>query len=231
MERQTFERALHAWDPWNDSIERSRKLLGYDPEWPRDTCISWIEKHYPAIRNQAEDELNRLELPPTLRRYWEDCLYSNYRTQGGKTDYSKITRYLSGRKSLPDMPCDHRIAWHGDEDIHDPWLPVEIKIHARFATKELFNYAAKYAYDTVKTHRRFNNIQLHPVCQWLRGGRPSMDEDRALECARLHYEEKWSEVAIGKHFDWAIQDDSYGKPTQCRTARRYIRFGRELMGT
>jgi len=32
MERQTFERALHAWDDWHSSIEQSRKLLGYDPK-------------------------------------------------------------------------------------------------------------------------------------------------------------------------------------------------------
>jgi len=67
MKRQTFQRALHAWDKWDDSIEQSRKLLDYDPAWPRDTCIGWIEKHYTVIRKQAEDELRRLELPPTLR--------------------------------------------------------------------------------------------------------------------------------------------------------------------
>lgn len=103
MERQTFERALHAWKEWHNSIRQSRKLLGYNPKWPKDTCIGWIEEHYPAIREQAEEELKRLELPPTLYQYWEDCLYSDYLRQDGKTDYGKITRCLSAQKSLPDF--------------------------------------------------------------------------------------------------------------------------------
>jgi len=228
MESQTFERALHAWDPWYESIEQSRELLGYDPRWPKDNCIDWIEEHYQTIRKQATDELKRLELPPTLRQYWEDCFYSDYRTPDGKTDYGKITRRLSEWKSLPHLPCDYGVVWHEHEDIHDPWLRVEIKLHARFATKELFNYAARYAYESVESHLRSENVQPHPLCHWLSGGRPPVDEDRALECARLRDEEKWSEEAIGKHFDWALQEDSYGKLSQCRTARRYIRMGREL---
>ncbi len=229
MERQTFERALHAWDKWHDSIEQSRNLLDYDPKWPRDTCINWIEKHYPEIRKQAEDELRRLELPPTLYQYWEDCLYSDYKTQGGRTDYNKITRRLAAHKSLPELPCDHGVVWYDRENIHDPWLRVEIRLHARFATKELFNYAAKYAYESLQSYILSTSIKPHELVKWLQGGRPSMNRDRALECARLADEKGMTEVEIGKMCNWAIQDDSYGKPTQCRTARRYIRFGRELM--
>lgn len=228
MERQTFERALHAWDAWHESIEQSRRLLGYDPKWPKDTCISWIETHYPAIRKQAEDELKRLELPPTLYQYWEDCLYSDYRTQDSKTDYSKITRRLSEEKSLPDLPCDHGVVWHENEDIHDPWLRVEIKLHARFATKELFNYAAKYAYDTVRSHLWSENVAPHPVCQWLKGGRPPADESLALECAHLKDDLGWTYKGMGQHYDWPLQRDSYGNLSQCSTARRYVKWGREL---
>ena len=101
-------------------------------------------------------------------------------------------------------------------------------MHARFATKELLNYAARYAYESVESHLWSENIQPHPVCQWLSGGRPPVDKEIALECARLRDEEEWSEKAIGKHFGWAIQEDSWGNLTQCRTARRYVSIGREL---
>ena len=228
MERQTFERALHAWDKWYDSIEQSRKLLGYNPGWSRDICISWIEKHYSDVKQRAEDELKRLELPPTLRQYWEDCLYSDYKTQDGRTDYNKITRCLSDHKSLPELPCDHGVVWYDNENIHDPWIRVEIRLHARFATKELFNYAAKYAYESVESHIWSENVQQHPLCQWLKGGRPQIDDEIALECARLRDKERWSEVMIGKKFGWAIQEDDYGHPTQCRTARRHVGMGRGL---
>lgn len=229
MERQTFERALHAWGAWHDSIEGSREILGYDPGWPKDTCISWIEEHYAEkIRSRAEDELKKLELPPTLRQYWEDCFYSNYRTKDGNTDYSKITRRLSEDKSLPDLPCDFGIVWHESEDIHDPWLRVEINLHARFATQELMNYATKYAYETVKGHLWRNIIQPHPVCQWLKGGRPPADESLALECVKLKDDEGLTYKEIGTRHKWPLQRDSYGNMSQCSSARRYVKWGRKL---
>ena len=228
MERQTFERALHTWDEWHESIERSRKQLGYDPQWTKDSCITWIEEHYAEIRKHADDELKKLELPPTLREYWEDCFYSDYITPDGKTDYSKITRRLSERKSLPHLPCDYGVVWYEDEDIHDPWLRVEIKLHARFATRELFNYAARYAYESVKSHLWSEKVQTHPVCQWLKGGRPPTDESLALEYVHLKDDLGWTYKQIGKHFGWPLQRDSYGKYNQCSTARYYVKWGREL---
>jgi len=228
MQKQTFERALHAWDEWPDSIEKSREMLKYDPSRPRDTCIGWIEKHYPEIRKRAEDELRRLELPPTLREYWEDCFYSDYKTKSGKTDFSKITRRLSDRKSLPELPCDHGVVWYEGEDVNDPWLRVEINLHARFATKELFDYAARLAYDAVKSYRWRSGLKEHPVCQWLKGGRPPGDERRALECVKLRDDLRWPYKKIGVHYGWPLQRDSYKNLSQCSTARYYVKWGREL---
>jgi hypothetical protein len=229
MERQTFERALHAWDKWHNSIEQSRKLLDFDSTWPKDTCINWIEKHYPTIKKQAENELKRLELPLSLRQYWEDCFYSDYKTQDGRADYSKITRRLSEGKSLPELPSNHGVVWYEDEDIHDPWLRVEIRLHARFATKELFDYAARFAYESIKTNLRRSQVKEHPVCQWLKGGRPPADLSLALECARLKDDLGWSYKQIGVHYGWTLQKDSYGNLSQCSTARRYVKWGRELI--
>lgn len=228
MERQTFERAIHSWDKWHESIEQSRKTLGYDAQWTRDTCINWIEEHYPEIRKQAIDELKRLELPPTLREYWEDCFYSDYRNKDEKSDYSKITRCLSKGKSLPHLPCDHGVVWYEDEDIHDPWIRVEIRLHVRFATKELFNYAARYAYESVESYLWSENVQPHPLCQWLKGGRPPTDEGLALECVHLKDDLGWIYKEIGLLHDWPLQKDSHDNLSQCNTARRYVKWGREL---
>lgn len=228
MQKKTFEKALHKWPEWHNSIEQSRKLLGYRLRWSKKMRISWIEDNIKAIRNQGKGELNRMELPPVLQQYWEDCLYSDYRDKDGNVILKRITRFLSKRKSLPELPCDQRIAWYENEDVHKPWVRVEIWIHKRFATKELFNYAAKYAFRTLEGHISQNNIKSHPVNQWLKGGRPPIDEDRALECARLMDEDGWSEARIGNKYDWALQENDYGVFNQCRTARRYIRKGREL---
>lgn len=185
MEAQTFEKAIHAWDKWHESIIKSRQLLGYNPKWHRDECINWIEGqhgqewHYPRIRDQALTELKRLELPPTLQTYWEDCFYSDYRTKDGKSDFAKITRRLSDVKSLPSLPCDFALVWDQEEDIHDPWLRLQIRLHTRFASRELLDYAAGYAYESVKSHLLQYRVRPHPLCQWLKGGRPSADKRRA----------------------------------------------------
>jgi len=228
MERQTFERALHAWPEWHNSIEQSRELLGYNKKRSIENCIEWIEKHYSDIRGQAERQLQLLELPPTLRQYWEDCFYSDYKTEAGTTDYSKITRRLSERKSLPDLPCDWGVVWHENENIHDPWLCVEIKLHARFVTKELINYASTYAYESVKSHLRSEQAEPHPVCEWLKGGRPPGDKSFALECVHLKDDCGLTYKDLAARYQWPLQEDSYGNPNQCSTARRYVRWGREL---
>ncbi len=228
MERKTFERALHNWPDWHDSIEQSRNLLGYDPNWPKDKCLLWIEDNVKAIRTQGESELNRLELPPVLLQYWADCFYSNYRDNDGNINLKMITSCLSNSKSKPELPCEQRIVWYEDEDIHSPWIRVEIFIHSRFATKELFNYASRYDFKTLKGELFWRSLEPHPITQWLGGGRPPIDEEIALECARLADEDDWTESKIGNKYGWALQEDNYGKLSQCRAARRYIKRGREL---
>ena len=70
MERQTFERALHAWEPWYESIEQSRIELGFNPQWKKETCLKWIEDHKKEINDQAKSELERLQLLRQLMRNW-----------------------------------------------------------------------------------------------------------------------------------------------------------------
>lgn len=232
MEKQTFERALHMWDKWHESIETSRTQLGFDVKSPAEDRIQWINDHVSELRAQTEIELKKLDLPPSLSQYWIDCLINDYRTQRGDTDYSKITSFVATEtnttKALPKLPCEHGLVWYDDEDIHDPWIRVEIKIHARFATKELFAHAAKYAYMALETHLASEQVQPHPICQWLKGGRPRADESLALECVHLKDDLKMTYRQLAKHYNWPLQNDSYGTPNQCSTARSYVRWGREL---
>ena len=228
MQRQTFERALHAWDEWHKSIEKSRKKLGYDPGWPVGEAITWVEKHYPSIKAQGQRELERLEIPPPLQQYWEDCFYSDYREKDGRINYSKITRRLTDQKSLPELPCEHGLVWQESDDINSPWLPIEIRLHERFATKEFVSYAARYAYELVESRILEKGVEPHPICQWLKGGRAPASEELALECVRLKDDLGWTYAKIGKHFGWPLQIDSYGNRNQCSTARYYVVKGRKL---
>lgn len=228
MQRQTFEKAIHSWDPWHKSIEESRNKLSYDPCWPVGKAIPWIEKHYSSIRDQGKQELKKLVLPPNLQTYWEDCFYSNYRDKEGKTDYKKITRRLSDQKSLPELPYDQGLTWHEEEDINNPWLRIEIRLHACFATKELYRSAASSAFESAESSIKKHKIPEHPLCKFLKGGRPLINEDRALECARLRDDLGMTNVEIGKKFGWKPQFDSHGNLSQCPTASRYVKRGREL---
>lgn len=228
MERQTFERALHAWDGWGKSINKSRKLLGYSPKWPKAKRISWIEEHYPEIKKRANSELERMELPPNLYEYWEDCLYSEYVDKTGKINYKRITRKLSEEKSLPELPYEHGIVWHENKNVDNPWLRVEIRIHERFVTKELFNDATRLAYEIVQSHLLSQKVKPHPVCARLKGGRPPADQDLAFECVHLKDDLRWTYKRIGLHFGWPLQRDSYEKLNQCSRARDYVKRGRSL---
>ena len=156
------------WPEWANSMVKSRELLGYDPKWPIQDCKDWANRNYSKIRAEGEAELRRMGLPPTLQQYWEDCFYVDYQNQNGGVNYSKITRFFSRRKSYPDLPCNYGIVWYPEEDIDDPWLRIEIRLHARFATKELYDYAAKWGWETVKERLLIERlsgrgISPHPV--------------------------------------------------------------------
>ena len=174
MNRKTFERAIHMWPDWSQSIEASRLSLGYDPNWGPAERISWIEANYRAIRGRARCELERLHLPETLTDYWEDCLYNPYVSQDGINNLDRITRRIGdidedtgelvpGNKTLPQLPFQQSLVWYEDEDTNDPWLRVEIRIHAGFATKALFDGAAEHAYITLMEHVRASGSEMHPV--------------------------------------------------------------------
>ena len=173
MDRTTLERALHLWPDWSASIESSRERLGYHTSWPVADRIQWTQDNYPLIRNQATQELERLDLPTNLFQYWEDCLYTDYRHPNGDINYDSIRRrigdfndrgeFVRGNKSLPPLPWEQSIVWYGQEDIHHPWLRVEIRLHSRFFTKELLADATSHAYRTVQHQVWSEGVELHPV--------------------------------------------------------------------
>jgi lysophospholipase L1-like esterase len=54
MRRDTFERALHLWPDWGDSIIGNRQPLSYDLKWPQQECKDWANKNVTEIRKQDE---------------------------------------------------------------------------------------------------------------------------------------------------------------------------------
>lgn len=171
MEPETFERALHLWPLWRESLEQSREALGYVPNWPVEKAVEWINANYgEKIRPRAEAELRRLDLPENLFEYWEDCFYCDYRRPNGSTDFGKIRRRLAfeerdaqggltgnwvpGQRSLPPLPYTASITHLAEEDIQDPWQRVEIMVFAPLASRDLLESAIDQAWRTVRHVQR-----------------------------------------------------------------------------
>ena len=96
MEAETYQRALHLWPKWDESILASRQALGYDPTWPVAEPVTWIQEKYgEEIQPRARTELVRLKLPANLQTYWEDCFYCDYLRPEGSPDFNKIRRRIA----------------------------------------------------------------------------------------------------------------------------------------
>ena len=158
MEHETFERALHMWPDWHESIRSSRLELGYDPKWPVAQAARWINENYSGrVRPNAESELERLGLPPNLREYWEDCFYCDYHRLDGSSDFNRIRRatayeevdkqgektgrWVPGNRSLPKLPYEIELVHYPDDDIHSEWLRFELMIHTSFAGRDMLDEA------------------------------------------------------------------------------------------
>ena len=111
--------------------------------------------------------LPSLELPPNLQQYWEDCFYADYEGPGSTPRFGRITRRLAyedeADKSLPQLPWEQAVVWYDEEDIYDPWLRVEIRVHARFFSRRLLRDAASQACRTVEHLCWTRGFGRHPV--------------------------------------------------------------------
>lgn len=74
---KNFERALHLWDKWLDSIANGRKVLRFQQSQPS------LEE----MRSVAQKALAELGFPPCtfFELYWLCCVFCDYETKGGFT--------------------------------------------------------------------------------------------------------------------------------------------------
>ena len=206
MEAETYQRALHLWPEWDESILSSRRALGYDSSWPVAEAVAWIQERYgEEIQPRGRAELVRLELPANLQTYWEDCFYCNYLRADGSVDFNKIRRviayeeldsrgektgrWLDGNRSLPALPFDAALVWYEDEDIHGPRLRIEVQVHAPLVSRDLLDSAMDQAWRTITHTREYSFIGAasavgkHPLIALIPQARVNRSETkrRALE--------------------------------------------------
>jgi hypothetical protein len=185
LEPETYERALHLWRPWGQSILKSREELGYDLKWPVEQAVAWINANYvKLVRPKGVAELARLKLPPNLLEYWEDCLYCDYQRPDGSSDFDKIRRCIAyeetdrrgnrtgrwkpGNKSLPQLPYRGSIVHYDEEDIYDPWVRIEIRLYTPLASRELLLAAADQGWRTLNSDLKFlHRYEPHPLAEYI----------------------------------------------------------------
>ncbi len=249
MEAETYQRALHLWPEWDQSILGSRRALGYKPTWPVVEAVAWIETNYAKnIEARARAELVRMALPANLQTYWEDCFYCDYLRADGSVDFNKIRRriayeevdglgeetgrWLEGNRSLPALPFSAGLVWYEDEDIHGPWLRIEVQVHAHLASRDLLDSAMDQAWRTITHSRDFSlggaSVGKHPLCSLIPLAKANRSETkrRALERwqrGEVDFEgllaEEWQDAGIQQELRDAVVQFG-GNPVQLERRHR-----------
>ena len=191
------------WPDWDESALASREALGYDTTWPMEEAVAWIEANYvKKIRPRAGSELICLQLPANLRTYWEDCFYCDYLRPDGSADFHRIRRriayeemdwlgektgrWVAGNRSLPSLPYTSELVWYEDEDIHDPWIRIEVKVHASLVSRDLLASAMDQAWVTLNHRGGIVAGGQHPLSALIPRAKANRSESKRLALERLH---------------------------------------------
>lgn len=236
IKARNLERALHQWEPWLTAVKDARleTSLGSDAWW-----------------GYAKTTMKRLGFPskPLLCLYFLSCVLSQYEING--TYYftnirlpfvlfdefdsfstrmaPAIWRFLKVDNFMMIKPirlCPDLIG------IRERPLPPALwnEGDVEFALEWESHYAGNPCESLRKYYSPFFMMLApgHPILEIGRKGKRGIDDALAIRCAEMKDIEGKTYAQIAKRFGWALQEDSYGKPTRSVTARRYVRRGRKL---
>lgn len=162
-----FERVLHRFDQWLDSIGEGRRILVASKSHPS----------LKGLRDAAKNALTKLRFPPCtiFEIYWLCCMFSDYETEKGFY-FEKLT--------LPDwFPFSHGFKHYDWLDLRGKRIyPPEIWNEAKVQLKRERNTFAHYLREPERSHfleemvpdRDFVIVLPpdHPIRQIFRSGRP-----------------------------------------------------------
>ena len=221
--------------PW-DTTPRGRLLRR----------LPGIQEHYPKIRKCGAAELRRLELPPNLLQYWEGCLYCEYTGEAGEADLGNIRRglaheerlpdgtetgkWIPGTKSLPELPYTTELSWHDEEDTHDPWIRVEVRIHRGFVTQNLLDAIARRVFRMLRRHISYAEGIDHPLVSLINRAKVNPQQRKRNAVARYQrgealfedlLEEEWATGHVQAELQ-SIVDTYGGRPHMLQKKLRYL---------
>ena len=240
----TLELAIHMPAQWHESIETSRRKLGYDPSWPVEKAMAWIEANYvDSIRHQADAELKRLELPPIFKEYWEDCFYCDYRRPDGSLDLSKISRGLAfvevdregnstgklkpGHKSLPPIPFTTSFPYDEEYGFDSPWTKIVIMVFTPMVSEDVLLEAIKPAQRHLSQRRHFSElIKNHPWSNVIHRAKINFSEPKRWALERYQREEIDFEGLMEEEWRKPEMQDELGSMIE-RYRRRPTRLQQE----
>jgi len=214
--------------------------------WSPKQAVTWIREHYPKIRSCGIEELRRLELPPNLLQYWEDCLYCEYTGEAGVDDFGNIRRglayeerlpdgtetgkWIPGTKSLPELPYTLELSWQEEEDIHEPWIRAEVRIHQGFVTHNLLDAIARRAFRMLRHHISYSEGTDHPLVSLINRAKVSPQQRKRNAVARYQqgeasFEDLLEEEWVTGHVQAELQSivETYGgRPHMLQKELRYL---------
>ena len=159
-----FERTLHRWDKWLDSINHGRKVLQ-------------LQKPYPSLqemRDTAQEILAELGFPhcSLLELYWLCCVFCDYWTKGG---------FMFEKLIPPDwFPFPYGFEDESSFDFRGKRIyPPEVWDQADLESwKEKDPFQYRMASKTPEYYRRNANFTMvlssdHPVLKLVKKGNPT----------------------------------------------------------
>ena len=157
-----------------------------------------------------------------------------FRAYPGGIDWSEGASPLGNFPVLPERPgINYQIASDASSRLilNMSWDPLIVTSEKELAaaTRDLQRY-----YETAYQPRvtgKIPGILEKLIKQTRKGGRPrwgAVQDEKALECARLKDEEGLTVKEIAIQFNFPLQKDSHLNLSQSSTARRYVKRGRKL---
>jgi len=238
IKARSLEKVLHQWEPWLTAVQDARQETSLDSD-------AWWD--------YAKTTMKSLGFPskPLLRLYFLSCVLSKYEIKGtyhftnirlpsilfDKFDsfstcmgpavwrFINVDRFMRIRPirlcpdlmSMRERPLPPAVWNEGDVEFALEWESH----YAGNPCESLRKYYSPF----------FMMLALgHPILEVGRNVKRRTDDALAILCAEMKDIEGKTYAEIAKRFGWALQEDSYGKPTRSSTARRYVRRGRKIRG-
>jgi hypothetical protein len=198
---------------WLSICEADRKKPNYHKKWYEG------ETRDRRLKQDLEDLCKDADLAPDMWFVLYHILLC--------FDLDKVTEQDILQLPLHPSLARVSIVRGGFEHIQDNHLYLDVTFASTKDALEIWSQV-RYWQENIRPAYIEEGV-LPDLLKDIKNGRPyGINEELALEVARLKHDENRTWAEIGRKYDWPLQKDSYGNKNQCSTARYYAKRGVEL---